>query len=141
MKLATAAAFLVTMMLLSMATGGCAITAHDPANQAAINNRQRVNAAWTGYAAALRTVDQLYKGGQLSKSDAVTARNVLRKDVRPLIETAQAALVNGNPEAAIANAERALQGIVDSLNTHKAATRPAALRLETPYRVPYGLAA
>jgi hypothetical protein len=141
MKLATAAAFLLVMATLSALTGGCAITAHDPANQAAINNRQRVNAAWTGYTAALKTVDQLYKGGQMSKSDAVTARNVLRKDVRPLIETAQAALVNGNPEAAIANAERALQGIVDSLNTHKATTRPAALRLDAGHRLPPALAA
>jgi heme A synthase len=139
MRRSTLAAVLALCFLAGV--NGCSITAHDPANQKAINNRQRVNACWQGYAAAVRTVDQLYKGGAMSKADATTARNVLVKDVRPLIETAQDAVVNGNPEAAILNAERALQGVVDSLNTKKATTRPASLRLDERHRVPNALAA
>jgi hypothetical protein len=105
-RLLRTASLCLCLLTISLPSVGCSVFNHgapaqDAANQKAISNRQALIDARSLYASTERMIISLHRSGNISTERGTALVSELQRDVRPLLDVAQAAMVNGNFEEAI----------------------------------------
>ena len=103
---------ILPLIALCLILSGCGmfspIKAHDPINQAKIDDRTRLEDARRAYSIAERQINNAFAAHAISKATHVTLKRELQGVVHPLLNAADDALISGDFQGAILKFESAL---------------------------------
>ena len=111
------------ILIVAMLAGCMPIVAHDPANQQRIDALNRIHTIDQAYIFTEREVTDVYRSGAISLDADKSIIEELQHVVRPLIEAAKSATVDGDFTTATAKVDAALSAVAGKLT--KATTKPS----------------